>query len=349
MNNPQSQNDAYSKWEEMAESLLPSLVPPLSNTSHKGSSGRIGVLGGSERYTGAPYYAAMSSLKVGSDLAFVFCAEEASVAIKCYSPELMVAGVYSAREFERVSSLDGEVVVEERNRLVDKMVSEVTSLFDRMHVLVIGPGLGRCPLVMAATARIISQAQDADLPLVLDADALYLVSQPPYQHLLSKTCRKGSSVVLTPNEAEHRRLVQAFHGTEEEEDEEDLGSVFSDGVIVVRKGYHDTILSSYSKDDASGKRMVCREEGGMKRSGGIGDILSGTIGTFVAWNRILHHPNCSRKRSDYLPLAIWGACCVTKRATRTAFHKKRRGMTAPDVLDEIGAVVDSMTTRPQQS
>jgi len=40
-------------------------VPPLSSTSYKGSSGRVGVLGGSARYTGAPYYAAMASLKAG--------------------------------------------------------------------------------------------------------------------------------------------------------------------------------------------------------------------------------------------------------------------------------------------
>ena len=77
-------------------------VIPLSATSYKGSSGRIGVLGGSARYTGAPYYAAMASLKVGADLAFVFCAQEASVPIKCYSPELMVAPVYSAAEFDRL-------------------------------------------------------------------------------------------------------------------------------------------------------------------------------------------------------------------------------------------------------
>ena len=77
-------------------------VLPLSADSHKGSSGRVGVLGGSARYTGAPYYAAMAALKAGSDLAFVFCAQEASLPIKCYSPELMVAPVYSATDFDRL-------------------------------------------------------------------------------------------------------------------------------------------------------------------------------------------------------------------------------------------------------
>jgi NAD(P)H-hydrate repair Nnr-like enzyme with NAD(P)H-hydrate dehydratase domain len=98
------------------DDLLDACILPLSSKSHKGSSGRIGILGGSERYTGAPYYAGMAALHVGSDLAFVFCAQEAALAIKSYSPELMVAPVYSAQEFnshvDRSSSSSIEKQVE---------------------------------------------------------------------------------------------------------------------------------------------------------------------------------------------------------------------------------------------
>ena len=83
------------------DDLLDACILPLTSEAYKGSSGRIGVLGGSERYTGAPYYAGMAALHVGSDLAFVFCAQEAALAIKSYSPELMVAPVYSAKEFNK--------------------------------------------------------------------------------------------------------------------------------------------------------------------------------------------------------------------------------------------------------
>ncbi|CAG8831577.1 17773_t:CDS:2, partial [Racocetra persica] len=40
------------------------LVPPLSYELHKGQSGRVGVIGGSEDYTGAPYFSAFSALKL---------------------------------------------------------------------------------------------------------------------------------------------------------------------------------------------------------------------------------------------------------------------------------------------
>lgn len=87
-------------WNDGKSLAVPKCVMPLTYDSHKGSSGRIGVLGGSAQYTGAPYYAAMASLKAGADLAFVFCAEEACLPIKSYSPELMVAPVYSASAFD---------------------------------------------------------------------------------------------------------------------------------------------------------------------------------------------------------------------------------------------------------
>ena len=81
-------------WSSV-ERLIKLAVPPLLSSGHKGSMGRIGVIGGSKDYTGAPYYAAISALKVGADLSWVFCSELASTPIKCYSPELMVKSFYS--------------------------------------------------------------------------------------------------------------------------------------------------------------------------------------------------------------------------------------------------------------
>ena len=49
-----------------AVSLTPlrQLVPPLTASGYKGSSGKIGVVGGCFEYTGAPFYAALSALKL---------------------------------------------------------------------------------------------------------------------------------------------------------------------------------------------------------------------------------------------------------------------------------------------
>ena len=48
---------------ETFERLFQSIIPPLNETARKGTSGRIGIVGGSKDYKGAPYYASMASLR----------------------------------------------------------------------------------------------------------------------------------------------------------------------------------------------------------------------------------------------------------------------------------------------
>lgn len=52
---------------------------------------------GSADYTGAPYYSAISALKVGADLSYVLTAEEAAGPIKCYRSglELLLLSAWS--------------------------------------------------------------------------------------------------------------------------------------------------------------------------------------------------------------------------------------------------------------
>ncbi|MBV97263.1 ATP-dependent (S)-NAD(P)H-hydrate dehydratase, partial [Eschrichtius robustus] len=75
---------------EAALQLVRNVVPPLAAWQHKGQAGRIGVVGGCPEYTGAPYFAAISALKVGADLSHVFSTQDAAPVIKSYSPELIV-------------------------------------------------------------------------------------------------------------------------------------------------------------------------------------------------------------------------------------------------------------------
>jgi len=281
-------------------------------------------------YTGAPYYAAMASLKVGCDLASVFCAEEAATPIKCYSPELMVMPVYNGREFEN----DSDDAVDS-DKLVDDMVSKLLPQLDRLHVLIVGPGLGRCPIVGRATVRILREACIRLLPLVVDADALFLLSQGDYMDVLTGYDR----VVLTPNVMEHKRLEEAMGDGDENSW---LKRLINNTII--DKGATDLVFTV--NDETSYKSIMCAEEGGLKRSGGIGDVLAGTVGAFVAWNEVMKNEGDSDDNpggTKSLQLACWVACCVTKRATKAAFDKKGRSMTAPDVIEELGATMEEMT------
>ena len=307
--------------------------------------------------------------------------------IKGYSPELMVAGVYSAESLNNISTLtlesqgnnsanacDGKIQME-------RMVQTVTESLDRMHSLVIGPGLGRDLQVLDAVAKIIRRAKEKGVSMVLDADALFLLSLDPYHDLIldlasdansnasaagvgpeadvhaSATATVSSNsakIVLTPNIVEYQRLVDSIANGSEERWREILSGSSTD-VVVVKKGHHDVIEyfparqsqagSKSDNSDGNGnihKVMICAEKGGLKRSGGIGDILAGSIGIFLAWNRILSGRDKGME-TDLL-LSVWMACSLTKRATRVAFEKRKRSMTAPDILEEIGDVVDEVTS-----
>ena len=80
-------------------SIIKQIVPTLSRFEHKGMMGKIGVIGGSRDYCGAPFYASAASLKFGADLSYIFCSKEGSGPIKAYSPEAMVTPFYNDFDF----------------------------------------------------------------------------------------------------------------------------------------------------------------------------------------------------------------------------------------------------------
>jgi ATP-dependent NAD(P)H-hydrate dehydratase len=131
--------------------------------------------------------------------------------------------------------------------------------------------------------------------LVLDADALWYVSNNP--SLISGYRR----AVLTPNVAEFERLCKSV-GVDADADEGLKAALVSQalgGVTILQKGQKDLVAldasrkteSEKSKSISDLKADQMREivqvdvEGGLKRCGGQGDILSGIVGAFLAWGK----------------------------------------------------------------
>jgi NAD(P)H-hydrate repair Nnr-like enzyme with NAD(P)H-hydrate dehydratase domain len=63
--------------------------------------------------------------------------------------------------------------------ILTQMVGKVASFFSKLHVLVIGPGLGRDPFVLEGVKRMVMEGKKKNVPLVIDADGLWLVAQEP--------------------------------------------------------------------------------------------------------------------------------------------------------------------------
>ncbi|KAF8315360.1 Ribokinase-like protein [Clavulina sp. PMI_390] len=292
------------------------IIPPLTERLHKGQAGRVGVIGGSQDYTGAPYFAAMSALRLGCDLAHVICEPDAGQVIKTYSPDLIVHPILQK---------DGDQAA---------IKSELVGILDRLHAIVIGPGLGRADHMQEYARLAISTAREQDKFVVLDADGLWLIQKHP------EYIKGYSRAVLTPNVVEFQRLREAL-GIPTDVPAESLASRMSQelgDVVILQKGSHD-IVSNGTRSEIS------NIAGGLKRCGGQGDILSGTVGTFLAWGRSYEDGGLDSGDArdaqvdpkDIPLLAAYGASVITRTTSRIAFGKLGRGVVTGDMLGDIGA------------
>ena len=132
---------------------------------------------------------------------------------------------------------------------------------------------------------------------VFDADALwYLANDVQIKELVMKLQSSSGNVVLTPNLIEFKRMYGGEVPTVNEEleffrstGESTFGEVpISHAVVepvaalarqfgnarICRKGLTDIVTDGL-------KAYYVKETGSLKRCGGIGDILAGTIGTFT--------------------------------------------------------------------
>ncbi|OMO95279.1 hypothetical protein CCACVL1_05450 [Corchorus capsularis] len=316
--------------EADAEKILRAITPSLDPTKYKGQAGKIAVIGGCREYTGAPYFAAISALKLGADLSHVFCTEGAAMVIKSYSPELIVHPIF--KESYSISDVDDEG----RRHISKKILAEFDKWMERFDCLVIGPGLGRDPFLLECVSQIMKHARQSNVPMVVDADGLFLVTN-------SVDLVSGYPLaVLTPNVNEYKRLVQKVLGCDIN-DQDASGEVLSlskriGGVTILRKGKSDLI------SDGEIVQSV-RIYGSPRRCGGQGDILSGSVAVFLSWARqhILAsdgRPIISSKNPTVL--GCIAASALLRKAASLAFEHKKRSTLTTDIIECLGQSLEDI-------
>lgn len=244
------------------------------------------------------------------------------------------------------------------------LAGPIIAMLSRLHALVIGPGLGRDGVTLKVVAEVIKEARSQSIPFVLDADGLLIVAENP-------TLVKGyKECILTPNVVEFGRLAKALgvkiasQAEITESGNDDTTSKESDaceqlsqalgGVTILQKGPHDVISNGVTS-------FIADAKGGLKRSGGQGDTLTGSLGTFLAWRAAYHDRlwdsgendigteaqskeevqtelNSVNKRmspATTLLLAAWAGSTITRECSRRAFAAKGRSMQASDLTDEV--------------
>lgn len=185
-------------------------------------------------------------------------------------------------------------------------------------------------------SEIIKHARQLNVPLVIDGDGLFLVTN-------SLDLVSGYPfAVLTPNVNEYKRLVQKVLNCEvnEEESSAELLSLVKGigGVTVLRKGNSDLICDG----DA-----VCSVSifGSPRRCGGQGDILSGSVAVYLSWAR-----QCIKLAEGDLGIGTMNPAligCVAgsallRKAASIAFQNKKRATLTSDIIEFLGMSLEDI-------
>lgn len=158
----------------LSPDMMQPLLPPIIRSRHKYQAGHVVGLAGSPQMPGAALLSSLSALCSGAGI------------VHLLYPKGMENGLLSM-PYELL-----RVPYDQQN------LEPVLELMNHASATFIGPGLGRTPEVAAMLSWLLPKLEK---PCVLDADALFFLSQEKKIKLPKKT-------VITPHHGEMARLLQ---------------------------------------------------------------------------------------------------------------------------------------------
>lgn len=255
------------------------MLPQRRRSSHKGNHGHLLVVGGSPGFSGAIRLAAEGALRSGAGLVSVATDAQHAALIAASLPELMCHGVGRTEQLE--------------------------PLLQRCSAIAIGPGLGQGDWAKSLFERVLRSGK----PLLVDADALNLLSQFPQQR---------RNWILTPHPGEAARLLDTIV-PEIQADRFSAARKLQqryDGVVVLKGA--GTVAHSMGQRTPA----VCSEGNPGLASGGSGDVLTGVIAGLLAQGFSLED-------------AAETGVCLHAAAGDLAARDGERGMIASDLFPHI--------------
>ena len=208
-----------------------SLWPVPGPHDDKYTQGVVGVLAGSSAYPGAAILC--TGAAVASTSGMVRYAGSAAAEVVSHWPEVVAAP--------------------------DPLAA------GRVQAWTVGPGLGTDESAMTA----LTFALDSDLPVIVDADALTLLSEHP--HLVT---RRTAPTVLTPHAGEYERFGMGPVGDDRVGAARRLADAMAATVLL--KG-NVTVIA-----EPGGRTFLNPAGGSWAATAGSGDVLSGMIGALLS-------------------------------------------------------------------
>jgi ADP-dependent NAD(P)H-hydrate dehydratase / NAD(P)H-hydrate epimerase len=228
-----SREDFYAqvKLEVVEPAMFADLLAPRPPSGHKGTFGHVLVIAGSRGKTGAAAMTGLAALRAGAGLVTVASEAAALPQIASHAPELMT----------------------------EELPADPAPLLEHKTVVAIGPGLGHKPDLVT------SLTNTTDLPMVIDADALTVVSG------------KDRIRVLTPHPGEMARLTgKSTADVQADRIGVARGFATAHSVTLVLKGQRTVIAFP------DGRVWINPTGTPALGTGGSGDILTGLIAGLLA-------------------------------------------------------------------
>lgn len=272
-----------------------SILPKRKEDSHKGTYGRVGIIGGMRGMTGAAYLATMAALRTGSGLVYTIAPSSISQVLSMKMIEAIIRPVEdNGKGYFVLDSLD-----------------EILEIIDDMDVIAIGPGIG----VDSERVQVVKEVLlNCRKPVIIDADGLNCLSEMGLDVLKE---RKGATVI-TPHPGEMARLIGVKTKELQKKRIEYSKEIWNRyNITVVLKGTG-TIVGSSNKDiyiNTTGNPGMA--------TAGSGDVLTGIIASLLG-----------QGISSY-DAAVLGVYLHGLSGDLAKIEKGEYGMIARDILENL--------------
>jgi hydroxyethylthiazole kinase-like uncharacterized protein yjeF len=284
------------------------MLPARPPGANKGTFGRVLVVAGSLNYVGAAYLACTGALRVGAGLVTLATA----ISLQPVLATKLTEVTYMPLPEQRTGIIAAGA---------DRIIQQQMNQYD---VILIGCGLGQYQPTIGLVRSLLLRTGQELPPLVLDADALNILSAVPdwWQKM-------SAEAILTPHPGEMARMTGK---TVDDVQSDRVGTARLTAAqwqkIVVLKGAFSVVARP------GGYARISPFANAGLASAGTGDVLSGVIAGLVA---------------QRLPLFEAAQCGVYLHATAGEMARARlgdAGMLASDLLPELPLAIKGLKEKP---
>lgn len=272
-------------------------LPARPVHANKGAFGKLLCIGGNAGMGGAIRLSAEAALRSGAGLVKVFCHETNHSSLSSARPEVMLVH------------------------------EDLQGALDWCSCVIIGPGLGQDDWALQQFVSLFEHLQQQPKPLVIDADALNLLANNNDEQIMN-TLASLPALIFTPHPMEASRLLDT--------DVQSIETNRYQATYRLAQKYHGTsilkgagtIIRAAGTIDS--KFWVCKAGNPGMATAGMGDLLTGVIGAFLAQGM----------QSEQA--AVYGVCAHAEAGDRVATQYGQRGMIASDLLMPLRAVINAL-------